>query len=177
MNASEHAETATPAGQTPATRGGDPKDEGARHDRLLPWIAAERSTRAAVLVGIGLVLITHPHTNWGQTISDLARHLGFDPSHNGIEKIIAKVQAISPHKYEIFGGVAVAYGILEGAEGYGLWRRRRWGEQLTIVATSLLFIPEIWEITKTPTALKIGALLLNIAVVIYLIVRLRRHGG
>lgn len=155
----------------------DPRDEGARHDRLLPWIAAERSIRAVVLVAIGVVLVTHPHTDWGKTISDLSRHLGFDPSRNGIEKIIAKVRAISPHKYEIFGGVAIAYGVLEGAEGYGLWRRRRWGEHLTIVATSLLFIPEIWEITKTPTALKIAALVLNIAVVAYLIVRLRRHGG
>lgn len=155
----------------------DPRDDGARHDRLLPWIAAERSLRAIGLIAIGLVLITHPHTNWGQTISDVSRHLGFDPSRNGIAKVIAKVQAISPHKYEIFGVIAIAYGALEGAEGYGLWRRRRWGEHLTVVATSLLFIPEIWEITKTPTALKIGALLVNIAVVIYLVFRLRRHGG
>ncbi len=162
---------------TPAAHGGDPRDDGAKHDRLLPWIAAERSVRAIVLVAIGLVLITHPHTDWGRTISDWARHLGFDPSRNGIARVIAKIQAISPRKYEIFGVIAIAYGVLEGAEGYGLWRRRRWGEHLTIVATSLLFIPEIWEISKTPTPLKVGALVANIAVVIYLIVRLRRYGG
>ncbi len=70
--------------------------------------------------------------------------------------------------------MAIGYGLLEAAEGYGLWRRRRWGEMLTVVATSLLFIPEIWELTKTQTLLKIGALLVNIAVVVYLIWRLRR---
>ncbi len=152
-------------------------DEGARHDRLLPWIAAERTIRSIVLLAIGVVLITHPHTNWGNSITNLARHLGFDPSRNGIQKIIAKVRAISPDKYEVFGVIAVAYGLLEGAEAYGLWRRRRWGEYLTVVATSLLFIPEIYELAEKPSALKVAALLLNILVVVYLVVRLRRRPG
>ena len=40
--------------------------------------------------------------------------------------------------------------MLEGAEAYGLWMRKRWGEWLTVVATSLFFIPEIWESAKAP---------------------------
>jgi uncharacterized membrane protein (DUF2068 family) len=154
-----------------------PPANGAASDRLLPWIAAERSVRAVGLVAIGLVLITHPHTDWGKTITDLARHLGFDPSQNGIQRVIAKVRAISPNKYTVFGIIAIAYGVLEGVEGYGLFRRRVWAEYLTIVATALLFIPEIVELTKSLTPLKIGALLVNIAVVVYLAVRLRRYGG
>ncbi len=68
--------------------------------------------------------------------------------------------------------VALAYAALEGAEAYGLWRRKRWGEWLTVLATSLLLIPEVWELTKSATLLKVGALLVNIAVVIYLLARL-----
>lgn len=165
--------TATPDAKRQATRSGN----GPGNDRLLPWIAAERLVRAVLLVGFGIVIITHPHTDWGRTVSTVARHLGFDPSNNGIEKIIAKVQAVSPRRYAIYGAIAIAYGALEGAEGYGLWRRRIWGEYLTIVATSLLFIPEVFELTKAVTAGKIAALVVNLAVVIYLIVRLRRHGG
>ncbi|MEA2372742.1 MAG: hypothetical protein QOH12_3136 [Solirubrobacteraceae bacterium] len=133
--------------------------------------------RAVGLVAIGLVLITHPHTDWGKTITDLAQHVGLDPSRNGIQRVIAKVQAISPNKYTVFGIIAIAYGVLEGVEGYGLWRRRVWAEYLTVVATSLLFIPEIIELSKSLTPLKISALLVNIAVVVYLAFRLRRYGG
>ncbi len=176
MSAADNPSTADSSLPTPRSKRAEPHDEDARHDRLLPLIAAERTIRAIVLLAIGVVLVTHPHTNWGQSITNLARHLGFDPSHNGIQKIIAKVQAISPNRYEVFGAVAIAYGLLEAAEAYGLWRRRRWGEYLTVVATSLLFIPEIYEIVKKPSALKFAALLLNIIVVVYLIVRLRRDG-
>ena len=127
-----------------------------RSSRLLRLIAAERIVRAVVLVAIGIVLVTHAHTDWGRTINDAAHSLGLDPSRNGIQKLIDKVRAISPNRYVAFGVVAIAYGILEGVEGYGLWRRRRWAEYLTVVATSLLFIPEIYEIARKATVGKAG---------------------
>jgi len=150
-------------------------DDGGRKDRLLPWIAAERTVRAVVLLAVGIVLVTHPHTDWGKTISDGARDLGLNPSDNGIQRLISKIHAISPSRYTFFGAVAIAYGLLEAVEGYGLWRRRRWAEFLTVFATSLLFIPEVWEIVSRPTVLKAGALVINVAVVVYLVRRLRRR--
>lgn len=156
-----------------ATTAATPESSASRHDRLLPWIAAERGVRAIVLVGIGVVLLTHPHTDWGSRITDLARHLGFDPSSNGIHKLIDKVRSISSSKFEVFGAVALGYAVLEGAEAYGLWRRRRWGEYLTVVATSLLFVPELYELAHKVSVLKILALLVNIGVVGYLIRQLR----
>ncbi len=167
-----HADTSTPTARPP---GDAPGGEDPRKDRLLPWIAAERTVRAIALIGIGLVLVTHPHTNWAQTITDATRDLGLDPADNGIPRLIAKIHAISARKFEFFGAVAIAYGVLEGGEAYGLWRRRRWGEVLTVVATSLLFVPEVYEIGRNPTLLKAGALLVNIAVVAYLVMRLRRR--
>lgn len=146
-----------------------------RSDRLLPWIAAERGVRTVGLLAIGIVLLTHPHTDWGRVVRDLARSAGIDPSGNGIQKLISKARAISPNRYTVYGAIAIAYAGLEGAEAYGLWRRRYWGEYLTVIATSLLFVPEIWELAKTVTPLKVGALLVNVAIVVYLVLRLRRH--
>jgi uncharacterized membrane protein (DUF2068 family) len=140
---------------------------------LLPWIAAERTLRAVVLFVVGIALIANPHHNWGKTVANFARDLGLNPNSNGIQRIIHRLHAISSHRYAVFGVIAVAYGVLEAVEGYGLWRGRQWAEYLTVVATSLLFIPEIWEIANKPTPLKVGALLVNIAIVAYLIFRLR----
>ncbi len=149
-------------------------EAGVRRDRLLPWIAAERGFRTIVLLTVGVVLVTHPHANWATEIADFAQRLGLNPKGNWIHRLIEKVSKISSNQDVVFGIVALGYGVLEGAEAYGLWMRRRWGEWLTVLATSLLFIPEIWELSKRASPLKVGALLVNIAVVAYLIRRLRR---
>jgi uncharacterized membrane protein (DUF2068 family) len=146
----------------------------AGHDRILPWIAAERGFRALVLLTVGAVLVSRPHTDWAGEISHLAQRLGLDPRENGIRKIIDKIRTISPHEDVVFGVIALAYGALEATEAYGLWRRRRWGEWLTVVATSLLLIPEVWALSKGATVLKLGGLIVNLLVVAYLLWRLRR---
>jgi uncharacterized membrane protein (DUF2068 family) len=145
-------------------------DEG----RLLPWIAGERFVRGLLLVGIGVVLVTHTHTDWGRVLTTTARHLGLDPSRNGIRRLSSEASALSPHRLVLYGMAAMAYGVLEGVEGYGLFRRRRWAEYLTVVATSLLFVPEIWELVKKPGPLKAGGLAVNALIVAYLVHRLRR---
>jgi uncharacterized membrane protein (DUF2068 family) len=146
----------------------------ARHDRLLPWIAAERTFRAVVLLGVGIALVSHPHANWASEVARLAGRLGLDPKDNWVQRVIHDLSKIRTHQDLVFGVAAIAYGVLEGAEAYGLFKRRRWGEWLTVVATSLLFIPEIWELTKSATFLKVGAVVVNVAVVLYLLWRLRR---
>ena len=127
-----------------------------------------------MLFTVGAVLVSHPHTDWAWEISHLAQRLGLDPRENGIRKVIDRVRRISPHQDIVFGVVALAFGALEATEAYGLWRRRRWGEWLTVVATSLLLIPEVWALTKGLTVLKLGGLIVNLLVVAYLLRRLRR---
>jgi uncharacterized membrane protein (DUF2068 family) len=146
-----------------------------REAGLLPWIAAERGLRALVLIAAGIVLIANAHRHWGQTIVGVARHLGLDPSENGIRRIAAQANALSAKQLTVYGVIAIGYGALEGVEAYGLSRRRRWAEYLTVVATSLLFVPETWELVKKPSLLKIGGIAVNAAIVAYLIHRLRRH--
>jgi uncharacterized membrane protein (DUF2068 family) len=145
----------------------------ARHDRLLPWIAAERALRGVLLIAVGVALATHPHAHWASDVARLATKLGLDPNSNGIRKVINALRHIGSEN-TLFALVALGYGALELTESYGLWRRRRWGEWLTVVATSLLLIPEVWELTKSTTPLKLGGLVANLLIVAYLLVRLRR---
>jgi uncharacterized membrane protein (DUF2068 family) len=151
--------------------------QGARKDRLLPWIAAERGFRAVVLVVIGIVLLAHPHTDWSAEIATLAQKLGFDPKQNWVQRLLKDAAQVNSRRSVLFGIIALVYAALEGAEAYGLWRRRIWGEWLTVLATSLLLIPEVWELTRSATPLKVGALLVNIAVVLYLLWRLEALPG
>lgn len=153
------------------------REPPAKRDRLLPWIAAERGVRALVLIVLGIVLLSHPHTDWAKEVRELANDGGLNPSSNVVRKILEVVRKFPARETVVFGLIAIAYGALEAAESYGLARRRRWGEWLTLVATSILIVPEVWELFRKATPLKIGALVVNVLVVAYLYWRLRRRGG
>lgn len=144
-------------------------------DGALPWIAAERGLRAVLLVAVGIVLVTHVHTDWARATTDLARRFGLDPTRNRLGRLVGSEQRLTPAKLRTAGIIALAYGALEGAESYGLFRRRRWGEYLTVLATSLLLIPEVAELVRNQTIFKVAALLVNVAIVVYLVVRLLRR--
>jgi uncharacterized membrane protein (DUF2068 family) len=72
---------------------------------------------------------------------------------------------------------AIAYALLEGTEGVGLAMRRRWAEYLTVIATGILIPYEAYEVIHHATLFKVGALLLNLAVVGYLAYRKRLFVG
>ena len=62
-----------------------------------------------------------------------------------------------------------SYGLLQGVEAVGLWLMKRWAEYLTVVATSLFIPIEIYEIASKVTVLRVGALVVNIGAVIWLV--------
>ena len=72
---------------------------------------------------------------------------------------------------------AIVYALLEGTEGVGLAMRRRWAEYLTVIATGVLIPYEAYEVVHHVTLFKVGALLLNLAVVGYLAYRKRLFVG
>lgn len=53
-------------------------------------------------------------------------------------------------------------------EGIGLWRCKRWAEYLTIFVTASLLPFEVFAVAKEATPLRLGAVLVNLAVVLYL---------
>ena len=71
---------------------------------------------------------------------------------------------------------ALAYCTLELVEAIGLWHERRWAEYLTVVATAGLLPLEILELAKRVTAIRIGALVINVAIVVWLVYRKRLFG-
>ena len=70
--------------------------------------------------------------------------------------------------------MGAGYAALFLTEGTGLLFRKRWAEWLTIVATGSLMPIELYELIKQFTAIRLFALLINAAVVLYLIYLLQQ---
>jgi uncharacterized membrane protein (DUF2068 family) len=80
---------------------------------------------------------------------------------------------LSRSKIAALGVVALFYAALFMTEGVGLWRERRWAEYLTVIATGSLIPFEIYEIAHRFTLIRIATFVINVAVVVYLIARIR----
>jgi uncharacterized membrane protein (DUF2068 family) len=94
----------------------------------------------------------------------------------GILRALERAFAAKSSTVWLVGWALAGYALLEGIEAVGLWFAKRWAEYLTFIATSLLLIPEVYELTGRITATKIIALVINIAVVVYLLLAKRLFG-
>ena len=73
--------------------------------------------------------------------------------------------------------VSFIYAGLFLTEGIGLWLVKRWGEWFSVIITSSLIPVEVYEIYRHPSAIKGLVLIINIAVVGYLLYRIRNEGA
>ena len=73
------------------------------------------------------------------------------------------------------GLVSLGYAGMLLAEGIGLWLEFTWAAYLTVVSTSLLLPFELYEIIERVSMLRVGVLLLNLVIVLYLVSQLKRH--
>lgn len=138
-------------------------------------IAAERLIRGVLLIGAGIYLVTHSHNDFGRLADRLARAVELDPRRPFIHRIIERLHSLHASTVQITGIAAIFYGVLETVEGTGLWLERLWAEWLTVIATSLLIPVELYEVVRHPSMLKAAGIAVNIAIVVYLAVRLRRR--
>jgi uncharacterized membrane protein (DUF2068 family) len=97
-------------------------------------------------------------------------------SGGGILQELQRASAAKESTVWIVGLVLAGYALLEGIEAVGLWFAQRWAEYLTFVATTLLLIPEMYELTGRITIMKVITLIINFAVVGYLLYAKRLFG-
>ena len=97
-------------------------------------------------------------------------------SRQGIVHDLQRLFAVSIRNLYLLGTAIAVYALVQGVEAIGLWRGRRWAEYLTFVET-VVFVPyEIYELTKSVTSLKVLALVINLAIVAYLLFSKRLFG-
>jgi uncharacterized membrane protein (DUF2068 family) len=121
------------------------------------------------LLGLAVAAFALAHSDLHALGTDLVRWLGIDPARPSVEHALAKLTGLSHRRVEIIGCGAVAYSGVMVLEAWGLHHRRVWAEWLTVIVTSSLIPVEIYELAKHATLGKVIALVVNVAIVIYLL--------
>jgi uncharacterized membrane protein (DUF2068 family) len=149
---------------------------------VLRLIAVDRAIHVVVLTTLAVVLFTfarHSHSLHRDYINIMNDLSGGDPGASqarGVLGYLGRAFKYSPSHLIKLGLVVVAYAALEATEMVGLWFNKRWAEYLTFVATTALVPYEIYELTLGVSAFKVVTLVINLAVVIYLLLAKRLFG-
>ena len=144
-------------------------------DRLLHFLVLSALAAAVLLYANNRAALDAEFT---RILNDVQGGAGgpMATSKHGIVHDLRSLFALSINSLHLLGAAIAAYALLEGIEAFGLWTGKRWAEYLTFVAT-VVFVPyEVYELTKTVTSLKVLALVINVAIVVYLLFAKRLFG-
>jgi uncharacterized membrane protein (DUF2068 family) len=144
-----------------------------RDDRFIRLVAIFKLLKAASLIVTGIGILKLMHVDVALQLDRWVSRLGLDPGSHLVSRFIEKATRLPPARIKELGIVSFAYAGLFLTEGIGLWLMKRWAEWFTVITTSSLLPFEIYELWRHPTVMKAVVLAINIAVVIYLIVRIR----
>ncbi len=153
---------------------------GGEHDAFIKVIIVERIVKSVVLIALAIGLLVAGHNGMLDAWADYAENqLNLNVGRGIIMQLLLRALAFVGNfsHINLVAVSAIAYAALEGTEGVGLAMRRRWAEYLTVIATGILIPYEFYEVVTHPSLLKVGALLLNLAVVGYLAYRKRLFVG
>jgi uncharacterized membrane protein (DUF2068 family) len=142
--------------------------------RGLRIIAAFKLLKSLALIAVGIGALKLLHKDTAAIVEHWVNIFRVDPHNHFINQLLDKLSILDDRRLkELSIGTFIYAGVFL-VEGVGLALKKRWAEYFTIITTSSFLPIEIYEVARRVSGGKILALVINLAVVVYLIVELRR---
>jgi uncharacterized membrane protein (DUF2068 family) len=156
-----------------------------RDSLILKAIAIDRGLHAIVFTSFAILLFyVDRHLGGAKTsatallraLESVIGDTGQGTSHNFVVRELQRFLNLNSSTLAILIGTAVLYAVVESIEAVGLWRERRWAEYLTAIATAGFLPFEIKALIDRVTVLRVATLLINLAILFWLVWRKRLFG-
>ena len=147
---------------------------GHKKHRGLMAIAALKFINGFGLLAIGLGALHYLHGDIDKDVAHWMELLRADPHNRYLLWVLEKLSNVDDRRLRQLSVGTFFYSALFLLEGTGLALAKRWAEYLTIVTTASLMPLEVYEIYVHLSWARVVVLLVNIVVVAYLVVELRR---
>ena len=156
-----------------------------RDATVLRLLAAERFLRGLVLLLLGVAIVRFKSSQASlrqlfeadlPAARPLAERLNLDIDRSALVRLARSALSARQTTLRVLATFVVVYGLVQVVEGVGLWLLKRWGEYLTVVATAAFVPLEVYEVVERVTVLRLAALVVNVAAVVYLLLSKRLFG-
>jgi uncharacterized membrane protein (DUF2068 family) len=141
-------------------------------DRWMFLIAVFKLAKGSLLViaAIGALGLLH------KDVAEIAEHwidlLRVDPDNRYVQRILVHIVGVNDRILKEISVGTFLYASLFFTEGIGLLLRRRWAQYFTAIVTGSFIPLELYELVRHPSLAKMMLIALNVAIVVYLIVRI-----
>lgn len=193
--------TSTPAAEPAAAAAvpAVPEEERAkrrREDATIRYIASFKLAKAVLFLAAALGLFRLVHKDTQVEVRKVLHAIRIDGDGAFAKQVLLKANLIDDPKKKISGAILTFCGLLFTVEGVGLFFRKTWAEYLTVILTASAIPFELYELfhraeskvahlvpsdqrasfflANRTTGLKLALLVLNVAILWYLINHLRR---
>ena len=148
---------------------------GESHSRGLLLIAVFKLFKGLTLLAVGIGALNLMHKDVAAQLEQWVELFRGDPHNHYIHWVLEKLSILDARKLKELSIGTFFYSALYLTEGIGLALRKRWAEYFTTVSTSLFIPLEVYELAKRVTPAKGILVLVNVGIVAYLVMELRRN--
>jgi uncharacterized membrane protein (DUF2068 family) len=144
-------------------------------DKWVRIIGLFKCLKGLLLVAVasgGLKLL---HKDVAEEVTRWIERLNMDPNNHLFRTVLGKLGDFDSRKLLLWTIGTLFYAALFLTEGVGLLLLKRWAEYFAVIITASFLPLEIYELLKKFHAFKIVVIVVNAAIVLYLVVRLKRE--
>lgn len=142
--------------------------------RGLRVIGAFKLLKALALMALGVGALKLLHKDVAAIAEHWINMFQVDPHGHFIDLLLAKLSHVDDRRLKELSIGTFIYAAIFLVEGMGLAMQKRWAEYFTMITTSSLLPIEIYELVRRVSFGRCLALVVNLAVVGYLVFELRR---
>ena len=147
----------------------------ARGDLWIVLIGLFKLMKGISLLILGFGLLRLLHRDVAEVVQHWIEVLRVDPDHRFVHRALLKVFNVTPKQLKELSAGTFIYSAVFLTEGFGLLARKHWAEYMTLISTGLFIPLEVYEIYRHFTMMKLGVTIVNVAIVWYLAMRIRRR--
>lgn len=131
-------------------------------------MAAFEAAKGLIVLIAGFGLLSFLGRDAEHLAAQLVHRTHLNPAHHYPQIFLEAMAKLDDTRLWLLAGFAALYASVRFVEAYGLWHQRPWAEWFAAVSGGLYVPIEVYEILHHPTWIKGAALVLNLAIVAYL---------
>lgn len=144
-------------------------------DRTLRGIAVFEGLKGLAALASSIGLLSILHHDFRHLALEMVGHFGLDAAQHFPSVLLHYVDVLNSTSVSTVMFLASAYVAIRLAEAYGLWYERSWGEWLGAFSGGIYIPFELRHLFHQPTIISAAVLTLNVLMVVFLVLQLRRR--